>query len=52
LAALSHSDEIVLLFFGDAKRQVYESAKQSKDIYPVSRLLQQKRAPVHVFWAP
>jgi 6-phosphogluconolactonase len=52
LAALSHSDEIVLLFFGDAKRQIYEDAKQSKNIYPVSRLLFQKRAPVHVFWAP
>ena len=52
LAALSHSDEIALLFFGDAKRQVYERAKQSRDSYPVSRLLLQKRAPVHVFWAP
>jgi 6-phosphogluconolactonase len=52
LAALSHSDEIVLLFFGDAKREVYEQAKKSKNGYPVSRLLLQKRAPVHVFWAP
>lgn len=52
LAALSHSDAIALLFFGDAKRQVYETAKQSRNTYPVSRLLLQKRAPVHVFWAP
>jgi 6-phosphogluconolactonase len=52
LAALSHSEEIGLLFFGDAKRQVYEKAKQSPDVFPVSRLLLQKRAPVHVFWAP
>jgi 6-phosphogluconolactonase len=52
LAALSHSDEIALLFFGDAKRKVYEQAKQPNTDYPVSKLLLQKRAPVHVFWAP
>jgi len=51
LTALSRSDEIVLLIFGDAKRTVYEVAKQSDD-FPVSRLLKQKRAPVHVCWAP
>lgn len=52
LAALSRSDDIVLLFFGDAKRAVYEAAKTSNDQYPVSRLLLQKRAPVHTYWAP
>lgn len=52
LAALSHSDEIALLFFGDAKREIYEQAKKAKNGFPVSRLLHQKRAPVHVFWAP
>jgi 6-phosphogluconolactonase len=52
LAALSRSEEIGLLIFGDAKRQIYEQAKQSVNIFPVSRLLLQKRAPVHVFWAP
>ena len=52
LAALSHSDEIALLFFGDAKREVYEQAKLLNSDYPVSKLLLQKRAPVHVFWAP
>jgi len=51
LTALSRSDEIVLLMFGDAKRGVYEAAKASDD-YPVSRLLRQKRAPLHVCWAP
>lgn len=52
LAALSRSDEIVLLFFGDDKLAVYEDAKQQTNGYPVSRLLRQKRAPVHVYWAP
>ena len=52
LAALSRSDEVVLLFFGDAKREVYEQAKLASSGLPVSRLLLQKRAPVHVYWAP
>jgi 6-phosphogluconolactonase len=51
-SALTRSDEIVLLFFGDDKRAVYEQAKTSATKYPVSRLLFQKRAPVHLFWAP
>jgi 6-phosphogluconolactonase len=52
LAALSRSDEIVLLFFGEDKRAVYEDAKNGNDQFPVSRLLLQKRAPVHTYWAP
>jgi 6-phosphogluconolactonase len=52
LAALSRSDEIVLLIFGDAKRDVYEAARTSTNGTPVSHLLRQKRAPVHVYWAP
>ena len=52
LAALSRSDEIILLFFGDEKRAVYERAKDGDDQYPVTRLLRQKRAPVHLYWAP
>lgn len=52
LAAISRSDEIILLFFGDAKREIFEQAKKSPDAFPVSRLLLQKRAPVHVYWAP
>lgn len=52
LAALSRSDRVVLLFFGDAKRDVYEKAKDKANGFPVSRLLLQKRAPVRVFWAP
>lgn len=52
LSALSRSDVIVLLIFGDEKKAVYESAKNSASDLPVSRLLMQKRAPVEVFWAP
>lgn len=52
LAAISRSDEVVLLFFGDTKREVYEHAKLATNGFPVSRLLRQKRAPVRVYWAP
>ena len=52
LAALSRSDEIVLLIFGDEKRKIYEKAKAGNARYPVTRLLRQKRAPVHTYWAP
>ena len=52
LSALSRADEIVLLIFGDAKRNVYEAARTSTNGSPMSHLLRQKRAPVHVYWAP
>lgn len=52
LSALSRSDSIALLFFGDEKRGVYQRARENSGAFPVSRLLLQKRAPVHVFWAP
>jgi len=52
LAALSRSDEVVLLFFGSEKRTVYDKAKAGNARYPVTRLLRQKRAPVYVYWAP
>jgi len=52
LSALSRSDEILLLMFGDRKREVYQAATQTANGYPVFHLLRQKRAPVHVFWAP
>jgi 6-phosphogluconolactonase len=52
LAALSRSDEIILLIFGDEKRAVYDRARDGDEQYPVSRLLRQKRAPVHLYWAP
>lgn len=52
LAAISRSDEITLLFFGEEKLDVYRQAKASTNGYPLSRLLRQKRAPVRLFWAP
>lgn len=52
LATLVRSKEIILLVFGDTKLGVLQKAKLSANAYPVSRLLQQKRAPVHVIWAP
>lgn len=52
LSALARSDEVLLLFFGDDKRAVYEAAGERHAPYPVTKLLFQKRAPVHVYWAP
>lgn len=49
---LLDSDEILLLFFGEIKRDVYEQAKDADSDYPVSRLLNQQRTPVRVVWAP
>ena len=52
LAGISRSDEIVLLMFGEEKRDVFNAAKQMSNGYPVSRLQRQKRAPVRLYWAP
>ena len=52
LAALSRSDEVLLLIFGDKKREVYEAAKEKLSHLPVAALIRQKRAPVRVYWAP
>jgi len=52
LSALARSDEIVLLIFGDAKRDVYEQARKPGSKLPVAQLLKQKQAPVRVYWAP
>jgi 6-phosphogluconolactonase len=52
LSTLTRSKEIILLVFGEAKRAVLGKAMLSGNAYPVSRLLQQKRTPVHVIWAP
>ena len=37
---------------GNDKRIVYDKAKAGNARYPLTRLLRQKRAPVHVYWAP
>lgn len=52
LAALSRSDTIVLLIFGDAKRKLIDAASQSNDGLPIAYLLRQKRAPLQIIWAP
>jgi len=52
LAALSRSDSIVLLIFGEKKLAVLEQALADPGAYPVGELLRQKRAPVKVVWAP
>ncbi len=52
LAAISRSDEIVLLIFGAAKRELLQEAAESANRFPVSQLLLQKRAPVRILWAP
>ena len=51
LAALVDSNEIVLLFFGNAKRKVFEQSLIPGSSYPLARLLQQEHAPVHTIWA-
>ena len=52
MATMIQSKEILLLFFGDDKRDIYERAKLPNSVYPVSRLLQQERIPVRTIWAP
>ena len=52
MPVLLDSSEVLLLFFGDAKREVYELAKQSASPFPLSKLLQQERTPVRAIWAP
>ncbi len=52
LAALTASDELLLLFFGEEKRQIYRQARQRKNEYPVSHLLSQDHTEIDAFWAP
>jgi len=52
LTTLLQSDEILLLFFGAAKRAVFDEARRDPDRYPVGRLLHQQKTPVRVFSAP
>ncbi|MEM9208293.1 MAG: 6-phosphogluconolactonase [Pseudomonadota bacterium] len=52
LSALSRSDTVVLLIFGEKKREVLEIALDEPGRFPVGTLLRQKRAPVRVLWAP
>ncbi len=52
LTALACSDRIILLIFGEEKRRVLEDARAGRRELPVSALLAQNRAPLHVIWAP
>lgn len=52
LAALLRSREVLLLFFGDEKRAVYDRASSGDASLPVSRLLEQQSTPVTLYWAP
>ncbi len=52
LSALLDSNMIVLLFFGDAKRRVFEAAAAGDSTYPVTALLSQEKVPVKIIWAP
>lgn len=52
LSALSRSDQIALLFFGDDKWAVYKAARDGNKQFPVAHLLRQRRSPVNIYWAP
>jgi len=52
MSALLRSRDILLLFFGDSKRETFEKSKLPDSDYPLSRLLQQQRTPVRAIWAP
>jgi 6-phosphogluconolactonase len=52
--SLLQAHEIDLLFFGIAKRQVYEESLRPGPVeeYPVRALLRQDQVPVNIYWAP
>jgi 6-phosphogluconolactonase len=52
LPALTMSDEILLLAYGEKKRTIIERAVRQDLDLPVSNLFLQPRASVDVFWAP
>lgn len=52
LAAILRSKELILLFYGDEKRAVFERAKSGADDFPVTTLLQQTNVPLTLYWAP
>ncbi len=51
LAALLRSNEILLLFYGEKKRAIFERAKAGDASLPVSALLEQHDVPVTCYWA-
>lgn len=52
LSALLKSDELVLLCFGDAKRDVLDKASRGEGNFPIAHLLRQSHVPATIFWAP
>jgi 6-phosphogluconolactonase len=52
LAALLRANCLVLLIFGQAKRQVFQAAATGDRRYPIARLLKHVRSPITVAWAP
>ncbi len=52
--SLLDTREVNLLFFGAAKRSVYERSLEPGPVeaYPIRALVQQPRVPVNVYWAP
>jgi 6-phosphogluconolactonase len=54
LGALLNTRRVDLLFFGEDKRAVFESAARPGPVqeFPVRAVLAQDRVPVTVFWAP
>ena len=54
LRSLLDAHEVNLLFFGAAKRAVFERSLEPGPLeeYPVRALVHQQRVPVNVYWAP
>ncbi len=52
LATLVNTRALILLAFGEAKRNVLEDAAAGGGDYPVQALLAQERTPVKIAWAP
>jgi len=52
LSALLNCMHTVLLMFGEAKRNVFETACAGGSAYPIEALLHETRKPLTVIWAP
>lgn len=52
LSALLNSAGIVLLIFGEAKRDVFDAAMYGGSAYPIESLLRHINTPLTVVWAP
>ena len=52
LSALINCMHTVLLIFGEAKRNVFETAGAGGSAYPIEALLHETRKPLTVIWAP